>query len=61
MAAGVTGFMVGITPNAMASMQELEQKYGVAPRALLVIPLVGGFLVDVTNSLVITTLVNLLR
>lgn len=61
MTAGFTGFMVGITPNAMASMQELEQKYGFAPRALLVIPLVGGFLIDVTNSVVITTLVNLLR
>mgnify|MGYP006149981591 CR=1 FL=1 len=33
---------------------------GPAPRALLVIPLVGGFLIDVTNSVVITTLVNLL-
>ena len=61
MTAGFTGFMVGITPNAMASMQELESKYGLAPRALLVVPLVGGFLIDVTNSVVITFLANLLR
>lgn len=61
MTAGFTGFMVGITPNAMASMQELERKYGPSPRALLVIPLIGGFLVDVTNSIIITTFVNVLR
>ena len=61
MTAGFTGFMIGITPNAMASMQELALKYGPAPRALLVIPLIGGFLVDVTNSIIITALVNIPR
>jgi ESS family glutamate:Na+ symporter len=61
MTAGFTGFMIGITPNAMASMQELASKYGPSPRALLVIPLIGGFLVDVTNSIIITALVNLQR
>ena len=61
MTAGFTGFMIGITPNAMASMQELALKYGPSPRALLVIPLVGGFLVDVTNSIIITALVNMQR
>lgn len=61
MTAGFTGFMIGITPNAMASMQELASKYGPSPRALLVIPLIGGFLVDVTNSIIITALVNMQR
>ena len=61
MTAGFTGFMIGITPNAMASMQELERKYGPAPRALLVIPLIGGFLVDVTNSIMITALADIAR
>ena len=60
MTAGFTGFMIGITPNAMASMQELASKYGPSPRALLVIPLIGGFLVDVTNSIIITAMVNFL-
>ena len=61
MTAGFTGFMIGITPNAMASMQELALKFGPSPRALLVIPLIGGFLVDVTNSIIITAVVNVLR
>ena len=61
MTAGFCGFMVGITPNAMASMEELAEKYGPSPRALLVVPLVGAFLIDLTNSLVVTTFANLLR
>jgi ESS family glutamate:Na+ symporter len=61
MTAGFTGFMIGITPNAMASMQELASKYGPSPRALLVIPLIGGFLVDVTNSIIITGILNFQR
>lgn len=61
MTAGFTGFMIGITPNAMASMQELAIKYGPSPRALLVIPLIGGFLVDVTNSLIITGFLSFMR
>lgn len=61
MTAGFTGFMIGITPNAMASMQELALKHGNAPRAFMVVPLVGGFLVDVTDSIIITALANWLR
>jgi glutamate:Na+ symporter, ESS family len=59
--AGFCGFMVGITPNAIASMEELTDTYGPAPQAFLIIPLIGGFLSDLTNSLVITTFANLLR
>lgn len=61
MTSGFSGFMIGITPNAMASMEELTRKYGPAPRAMLVVPLVGGFFIDVTNTIVITTIANLLR
>jgi ESS family glutamate:Na+ symporter len=61
MTTGFCGFMVGITPNAMASMEELTEKYAPAPRALLVVPLVGAFLIDLTNSLVVTAFANLLR
>jgi len=50
--AGFCGFMLGITSNAVASMEELVEKYGPAPRA---------FLIDFTNSLIITTMANLLR
>jgi ESS family glutamate:Na+ symporter len=59
--AGFCGFMLGITSNAVASMEELVEKYGPAPRAFLVVPIVGAFLIDFTNSLIITTMANLLR
>ncbi len=60
-AAGFCGFMLGITSNAVASMEELTEKYGPAPESFLVVPIVGAFLIDFTNSLIITTAANLLR
>ena len=61
MAAGFCGFMLGITANAIACMEELVEKYGPAPEAFLTVPIVGAFLIDFTNSLIITTMANLLR
>jgi ESS family glutamate:Na+ symporter len=60
-AAGFCGFMLGTTSNAVAVMEELVEKYGPAPRSFLVVPVVGAFLIDFTNSLVITTMANVLR
>ena len=56
--AGFCGFMLGITSNAIASMEELVEKYGPAPRAFLVVPVVGAFLIDFTNSAIITAMAN---
>jgi ESS family glutamate:Na+ symporter len=42
-------------------MEELVEKYGPAPEAFLVVPVVGAFLIDFANSLVITTMANMLR
>jgi ESS family glutamate:Na+ symporter len=61
MASGYSGFMLGVTANALASMDELARKHGPAPRAFVVVPLVGGFLIDFTNALIITAAANLLR
>jgi ESS family glutamate:Na+ symporter len=59
--AGFCGFMLGITANALACMEELAEKYGPAPRAFLVVPIVGAFLIDFTNSLIITAMANLVK
>ncbi len=61
MASGYAGFMLGVTANSLAAMDELVRKHGPAPRAFVVVPLVGGFLIDFTNSLIITATANLLR
>ena len=60
MAGGFCGFMLGITANALASMEELARKHGPAPQAFMVVPLVGGFLIDFTNALLITLMTNLM-
>lgn len=61
MAGGFCGFMLGTTANAMACMDVLVRKFGPAPRAYIVVPIVGAFLIDFTNALIITTGMNLLR
>jgi ESS family glutamate:Na+ symporter len=61
MAAGHCGFGLGATPNAVANMKALVEKFGPAPRAFLVIPLVGAILIDFTNSLTITLFLNLVK
>jgi ESS family glutamate:Na+ symporter len=58
-ASGFCGFMLGITANAMANMEALVERYGPAPRAFLVVPIVGAFFIDFTNALVITVFLNL--
>ncbi len=50
MASGFVGFMLGTTANAMANMGVLVEKYGPAPRAYLVVPMVGAFFIDFTNA-----------
>jgi ESS family glutamate:Na+ symporter len=59
MAGGFCGFMLGTTANAMANMGALVERYGPAPKAYLVVPLVGAFGIDFINGLLITATVNL--
>ena len=58
---GFLGFMLGTTANAMAVMRTLVERFGPAPRAFLVAPLVGAFFLDFANALVITAFLNLLE
>jgi ESS family glutamate:Na+ symporter len=61
MTGGFIGFMLGTTANAMAVMRSLTERYGIAPRAFLVAPLVGAFFIDFANLLLITVSINVLR
>jgi ESS family glutamate:Na+ symporter len=61
MASGFVGFVLGTTANAVANMRALVARFGPAPRAFLVVPLVGAFFIDFTNALIITFFVNLLK
>lgn len=54
MAGGFTGFMLGTTANAMASMNAIVKKSGPAPQAFFAVGIVGAFLIDFVNSALIT-------
>ena len=60
LAAGTCGFGMGATPNAMANMQVLCEKYAPSVKAYLIIPLIGSLFADFINSLVITFFINIL-
>lgn len=57
---GICGFGMGATPNGVANMEALVDKFGSAPRAFFVLPIVGAFLIDFTNAIIITTVANLI-
>ena len=61
MAGGHCGFGLGATPNAVANMEALVERFGHAPRAFLVLPMVGAFFIDFTNAIIITTFINLVK
>ena len=58
MSTGFCGFMLGTTANAMANMGALVERYGPAPKAYLVVPLVGAFFIDFVNAILITVALN---
>ena len=60
LSSGVCGFGMGATPNAMANMQAVCEKYVPSVKAYLLIPIVGSLFADFINSLVITLFINFL-
>ena len=61
MAGGYCGFMLGTTANAMACMNEIVKKGGPAPQAFFAVGIVGAFLIDFINALLITQAIDLLK
>ncbi|WP_142415322.1 sodium/glutamate symporter [Hathewaya massiliensis] len=61
LSSGFCGFGMGATPNGMANMEALVEKYGPAPRAFFILPIVGAFFVDFANSIIITLFINFLK
>ena len=61
LSAGVCGFGMGATPNAMANMQAVTEKFAPSVKAYLLVPIVGSMFADFINSLVITFFINILN
>ena len=59
LAAGTCGFGMDATPNAMANMQALTEKYVPSVKAYLLVPIIGSMFADFLNSLTITFFINL--
>jgi ESS family glutamate:Na+ symporter len=55
---GLCGFGMGATPNAIANMETLTQKYGPAPAAFFILPLVGSLFIDFFNAGIIVAFMN---
>jgi ESS family glutamate:Na+ symporter len=59
LSAGFAGFTLGATPTAMANMSSVTKRYGPAPLAFIVLPLVSAFFVDIANAIIIRYFVAL--
>lgn len=58
LAAGTCGFGMGATPNAMANMQVISEKYAPSVKAYILVPIVGSMFADFLNSLIVTFFIN---
>lgn len=59
LAAGSCGFGMGATPNAMANMQALTDKFVPSVKAYLLVPIIGSMFADFINSITITVFINM--
>lgn len=59
LSAGFTGFGLGATPTAIANMSAVTKRYGPAPLAFIILPLVSAFFVDLANAVIIQFFVSL--
>lgn len=60
MISGMLGHGLGATPNALANMGSITNKYGYSSNAYLVVPLVAAFLLDVFSIPCILFFINIL-
>ena len=56
---GICGFGMGATYNALANMDSITERFGPSPRAYFILPMVGAFAIDITNSVFITIFLNI--
>lgn len=61
MISGLIGHTLGATPNALANMSTLTNKYGKSEAAFLIVPMVGAFLLDAFSMPCILFFINFLK
>ena len=60
MVAGLTGFGMGSTSNAMANMNAVTEKYGYSKTAFFIVPIVGSLFIDFINIGIIYAFIGFL-
>lgn len=60
-ASATCGFGMGATPNAIANMDELTNRYGFVHTPYFVVPIVGCLFIDFFNSAIITIFINFFK
>ena len=58
--AGICGFGLGATPNAMANMSAVCYKYHYTVKPFLIVPIIGAMFADLINTAIITLFLNML-
>ena len=58
--AGMCGFGLGATPNAMANMSAVCYKYHYTVKPFLIVPILGAMFADLLNTGIVTLFMNLL-
>ena len=58
--AGMCGFALGATPNAMANMSAVCYKYRYTVKPFLIVPIIGAMFADLINTGIITLFLNFL-
>ena len=58
--AGLCGFGLGATPNAMANMSAVCYKYRYAPTPFLIVPIIGSMFTDLINTGIISLFLRFL-
>ena len=61
MAVGHTGFGLGAVPVSMTTMQTVCTKYRFSKIAFFVVPVIGGFLSNISNALIITKFIEIAK
>lgn len=61
MVSGFLGHGLGATPNAMANMGAVTEKFGPSRKAFLIVPIAGAFLIDVFGMPIIITTINMFK
>ena len=61
MAVGHMGFGLGAVPVSMTTMQAVCKKYRYSKLAFFVVPVIGGFISNLTNAIIITKFLNIAK